>query len=117
MIKKIRQNYHWVIALLVFLEMVMFGGLLNSASVYIIPISETLGVTRGSYALATMPYSITCTLTTMASGYLFQKFGYKKSAIVSLIPLGLLFQQDPDGYGLWRVLHSRRCADRQGLVL
>lgn len=85
MFKKIRQNYHWVIALLAFLEMIMFGGLLNSAGVYMIPICETLGVTRGSYALATMPYSITCTLSTMVSGYLFQKFGYKKSAIASLI--------------------------------
>lgn len=83
--KIIRQNYHWVIALLAFLEMIVFGGLLNSASVYIIPISETLGVTRGSYSLATIPYSITCTVGTMFSGYLFQKFGYKRSAIVSLI--------------------------------
>ena len=85
MLKKIRQNYHWVIALLAFLEMIVFGGLLNSASVYIIPISEALEVTRGAYALATMPYSITCTVSTMVSGYLFQKFGYKKSAIASLI--------------------------------
>ena len=42
-------------------------------------------MSRGSYALATIPYSITCTLSTMVSGYLFQKFGYKKSAIASLI--------------------------------
>lgn len=89
MIKRIRQNYHWVIALLAFLEMIVFGGLLNSASVYIIPISDTLGVTRGSYSLATMPYSITCTLGTMFSGFLFQKFGYKKSAIVSLIVVAI----------------------------
>ena len=85
MIKIIRKNYHWVVAFLVFLQMIVFGGLLNSASVYIIPISEALGVTRGSYSLATIPYSITCTLSTMVSGYLFQKFGYKKSAIASLI--------------------------------
>ena len=85
MIKRIRQNYHWVVAFLVFLQMIVFGGLLNSAGVYIIPISETLGVTRGSYSVATIPYSITCTLSTMVSGYLFQKFGYKKSAIASLI--------------------------------
>ena len=85
MIKRIRQNYHWIVAFLVFLQMIVFGGLLNSASVYIIPISEALGVTRGSYSLATIPYSITCTLSTMVSGYLFQKFGYKKSAIASLI--------------------------------
>jgi len=85
MIKRIRRHYHWVIAFLAFMEMIVFGGLLNSASVFIIPISETLGVTRGSYSLATMPYSITCTLGTMFSGYLFQKFGYKKTAIASLI--------------------------------
>lgn len=84
-----RRHYHWVIALLAFLEMIAFGGLLNSAGVYIIPICETLGVTRGSYSLATMPYSITCTLGTMFSGYLFQRFGYKKSAIVSLLIVAL----------------------------
>ena len=89
MIKRIRQNYHWVVAFLVFLQMIVFGGLLNSASVYIIPISETLGVSRGIYSLATIPYSITCTVGTMVSGYLFQKFGYKKSAIVSLILITL----------------------------
>jgi len=85
MIKRIRQNYHWVIAFLAFLEMIIFGGLINSFSVYIIPMCETLETTRGSLSLAMVPYSIACTLGTMISGYLFQKFGYKKTAIVSLI--------------------------------
>ena len=128
MIKRIRQNYHWVVAFLVFLQMIVFGGLLNSASVYIIPISETLGVTRGSYSLATIPYSITCTVGTMVSGYLFQKFGYKKSAIVSLILITLSLVLTATCKTIWgfcfskimglrRVLHSRRRADRKGLVL
>lgn len=84
MTKQIKKHYHWVVALLAFLEMIMFGGLVNSASVFIIPISGTLGVTRGAYSLAMMPYSITCTAGTMLSGYLFQRFGYKKCAMVSL---------------------------------
>lgn len=87
--KIIRQNYHWVIALLAFLEMIMFGGLLNSAGVYLIPICDTLEISRGIYGIATIPYSITCTLSTMVSGYLFQKFGYKKSAIGSLILIAI----------------------------
>ena len=33
MIKIIRKNYHWVVAFLVFLQMIVFGGLLNSAGV------------------------------------------------------------------------------------
>ena len=47
----IKKNYHWVIAVLVFLEMVIFGGLINSASVFTLPISEGLGVSTTSYAL------------------------------------------------------------------
>lgn len=84
MLQRIKRNYHWVIAVLAFIEMIVFGGLLNSAGVYIIPIAETLGVTRGAYSLAMMPYSVSCTLGTMLTGFLFQKFGYKKTAMVSL---------------------------------
>lgn len=82
--KQIRRHYHWVIAILAFIEMIIFGGILNSASVFIIPISTTLEVSRGSYAVATIPYSIVCTISTLVSGFLFQKFGYRRSLIIGL---------------------------------
>lgn len=85
MFKSIKRHYHWLVALLVFLEMIVFGGLINSASVYIRPISAGLGVTTTSYAVAMMPYTVSCFVGTSLSGFFFSRFGYKKTAICSLI--------------------------------
>lgn len=82
--KKLRQHYHWLTAGLVFLEMIVYGGLINSASVYVQPISQGLGVSTTSYSVALMPYTVSCFLGTCISGYLFSRFGYKKTALVSL---------------------------------
>jgi len=84
MIQWIKQRYHWLIAVLVFIEMVIYGGLLNSASIFIQPISDGLGVPTTTYALAMMPYTVTCFLGTCFSGILFQRFGYKRVACISL---------------------------------
>ena len=89
MFKWIKQRYHWLIAVLVFIEMVIYGGLLNSASVFIQPISDGLGVPTTTYALAMMPYTVTCFLGTCFSGVLFTRFGYKRVALVSLVIIGL----------------------------
>lgn len=82
--ERVKQNYHWIIALLIFIEMFLFGGLLNSVSVFLIPISDSLQVSRGNYSLAMVPYNVACTLSTMVSGYLFNRFGYKRSVIGGL---------------------------------
>ena len=89
MLKVIKRNYHWLVAVLVFLEMIVFGGLLNSASVYINPISRSLGVSVTDYSVAMMPYTVSCFIGTSFSGFFFNRFGYKKSAIVSLIIISL----------------------------
>lgn len=81
----IKKNYHWVIATLVFVEMVIFGGLINAGSVFTLPVSEGLGVSTTSYAVALMPYTLMCFLGTSFSGYLFAHLGYKKTAIASLV--------------------------------
>lgn len=82
--KFIRQNYHWIIAALAFFEIIVFGGLSNSVNVFIIPVCESLGVTRGSYSLAIMPYTAACVLSNMFSGTLMQRFGYKKTVLSGL---------------------------------
>ena len=81
----IKKHYHWVIAAIVSIEMVLFGGLLNAYSVFMIPISEALGVSRASYALANIPYNALCFLSTLATNFVFRKTGYKNLAIGSLI--------------------------------
>lgn len=83
--KAVKQHYHWIIAVLVFIETIIFGGLLNSANVFMIPVCETLEQTRGNYALAMIPYNIVSFLSNMCSGYVFNRFGFKKSSIFCLI--------------------------------
>lgn len=85
MLQKIKQHYHWLVAALVFLEMVIYGGLINSFSIFIIPMCESLGVSRGSFSVAITPYTIMCFLSNMVSGYILKHFGYKRSTIASLL--------------------------------
>lgn len=80
----LKRHYHWVIALIVFVEMIIYGGFLNAGSVFTVPITEALDLTRGGYSLALMPRGIVGFFSTMITGFLFHKFGYRKSAIVSL---------------------------------
>lgn len=81
----LKRHYHWVIALIIFVEMVLYGGFLNAASVFTVPITEDLLLTRGGYALAQIPKGIVGFFSTLATGFLLHRFGYRKSAIVSLI--------------------------------
>lgn len=89
MISKIKKNYHWLIAVIVFIEMLIFGGLINSGSVYIQPVSMGLGVSTTAYAVAGMPYTVFCFLGTFMSGAVFKRFGYKKTATFSLFLLSV----------------------------
>ena len=82
--KWLKKQYHWIIAVLVFIEMIVYGGLINSASLFTLPISESLGISTTTYSIATMPYTIVCFIGTCLTGFLFSKFGYKKVALVCL---------------------------------
>lgn len=82
--KALKRHYHWIIALIVFIEMIIYGGFLNAGSVFTVPITEALGLSRGNYSLALMPRGVVGFFSTMITGFLFHKFGYRKSAIVSL---------------------------------
>ena len=84
MVRSIKKHYHWLVALLVFLEMIIYGGLINSASVFILPISNSLQVPTAQYSVATMPYTVVCFLGTSFRGDLFARVGYKKVALVSI---------------------------------
>lgn len=84
MLQRLKKNYHWLIAFLVFAEMIVYGGMINSYSLFTLPISDALGVSTTDYSLASIPYTCMCFISTCLSGILFSRFGYKKVALVSL---------------------------------
>ena len=81
--------YYWVIAAIVFLQMIVFGGILNSYSVYLLPITEDLQISQGLYSVSTIAQNICVMFSTMATTFLFAHFGYRKVVCGSLGILGI----------------------------
>lgn len=87
---RIRSNYHWVIAAVVLIEMLVWGGIGNNINgLFVIPVTEGLGISRGSYSLVMSLSSLMGFVSTMVSGVLFMQFGYKKLVVVGLTAAGV----------------------------
>lgn len=82
--RRLTERYHWIIAVIVFIQMFVFGGIVNSQSVYLIPITVDLGISRGTYSLLNMVSSLASTLSTIVVAFFFQRFGYRKIVQASL---------------------------------
>lgn len=82
----LRKHYHWVIAFVVLIELAVFSGILNNIiSVHLIPVTEDLGISRGSFSLALSVRPLVGFFATLFSGILFVKMGFRKMATVFLI--------------------------------
>lgn len=86
--KAVQSRYHWIVAAVVFLQMIVFGGILNSYSVYLLPITEGLGISQGMYSLSTIAQNICVMFSTMATTFLFARYGYRRIVCGSLAVLG-----------------------------
>ena len=82
----IKKNYHWIIAAVLLLELGIYFGILNNlTSLYMIPITQELGLSRGSLSLAFSTRSLCSFLSTLLSGIFLVKFGYRKLAPIALL--------------------------------
>ena len=111
MLVKLKKHYHWVIAALVFLEVLVCGGLTNSLSVYVQPVSTSLGVSTTSYSLALIPCTVAGFAANLLTGFLFVRFGYKKTTVASLLVLSVstvmtAFVKDINMFCLCRALYG-----------
>ena len=83
---KIKNRYHWVIAAVAVIEMLVCGGIINSLSgLFLIPVTEELGISRGDFSMAISLSSMMGFLCNLISGVLFMKFGYRKLISVCLV--------------------------------
>ncbi len=89
----LRRNYHWVIAATVFLEMLIVGGVLNVlSSIFLIPVTEALSISRGLFGLAISVKNMSALLSNLAAGLLFTRLSYRKltPTFLFLFAAGLL---------------------------
>lgn len=85
MMQKLKQHYHWVIAAVILVELAIHVGILNnSSSLYIIPVTTDLSISRGSFSLAYSIRSLSSFFSVLFSGVFFSRFGYRKLATVAL---------------------------------
>ena len=88
----IRRNYHWMIAGLMFLQWIVIAGLGNNCySIYTIPVTEELGISRGAFSLASTFGAIPAFFANLIFAYFFNRFGHRKLASFSLVAVGLLY--------------------------
>lgn len=83
--KRLKRNYHWVIAFIMFIEMILFGGYLNCISIFTVPISEALDISRSSYSISQLFRNCASFLGTLLVGITCQRFGFRKVGILYLI--------------------------------
>lgn len=88
----LKKYYHWIIAAAVLLELFIYGGIGNNLnSLFVIPVTEGLQITRTSFSLAFLLRSLTAFISTFFSGIALRRYGYKKCVSVLLITGGLAF--------------------------
>ncbi len=86
MVALIKKHYHWVIAALILLELAVYSGILNNLnSLHLIPVTEGLGISRGSFSLSMSVNSLMSFFSTLFSGMFLMKHGYRKLAPMALL--------------------------------
>ena len=83
--QKIKKHYHWVIVAVVLLQLIVCGGVNNNLSIFTIPVTEGLGISRSTYSLALGLKGITSFLGTLFSGALLLHFGYRKPVLTCMV--------------------------------
>ena len=81
----IKRNYYWIIAAVVLLQMLIYGGASNNFSGYhMIPVTEALEFSRTSFSVAESLRTIVAVVSTFFSGAILQRFGYRKTTAAAL---------------------------------
>ena len=85
----IKKRYHWIIAVIMLLQLAVIGGLANNYSgLFILPITGELGISRASFSLAFCLKYLFSFLGTLFSGVLFLRWGNKKPMLLGLLLCG-----------------------------
>lgn len=92
MIAWLKKHYHWVIAVVVLLQLAIHGGAANNLSgLHLIPVTQALDITRTEYSLAGSIKSIVGVFSTLFSGVMILKFGYRTAVGVGLALSGAAY--------------------------
>ena len=82
----LHKNYHWVVALIMFLMAFAYGGAGNNlASLHIKPVSEYLGISRATFSLAGSARTFVSMVSTFFSGFFITRFGIRRCSSFGML--------------------------------
>lgn len=88
----VKKHYHWVVAVTLLLVLAVYAGNLNNViSLHLIPVTRELGISRGSFSMALSVRSLVGFFSTLLSGALFLKLGYRKTVPLALLVVAVGF--------------------------
>ncbi len=86
----LRRHYHWVIFVTLFTGFFCSIGLSNvRTSIFMIPVCEGLGVSRGVFSLSTSIHSVAAVFSNMFFGFLYCRLGYRKMSSLGIFVVAL----------------------------
>ena len=86
MVNKIKKKYYWIIAIVALAVMTVAGGIVNCRSgIFMIPVTESLGISRGDFSLAMSIRGMAGFILSMVSGALYIRLGYRKVVSIGLL--------------------------------
>ncbi|MBR4864089.1 MAG: MFS transporter [Oscillospiraceae bacterium] len=90
--KSFKKNYHWVIAAMALLQLLIYGGAVNNfTSYHVVPVTEALGISRTMFSLAGSVRGVVGVFSTILTGTLIEKLGYRKTAGLGLAACALAY--------------------------
>lgn len=85
MLKYMKKHYHWIVAVVVFLMLAIDGGTINTLpGLHVVPVSEDMGISRAQFSLAISLKNVVAFISTLLSGILMVKFGFRTMATIGL---------------------------------
>ena len=121
---RIHSRYHWIVLIVVFVEYTIAIGLANNLySLYLIPITNSFGISRGTFSIASSIRYLAAFCSNLLFGLFYNRLGYRRLAAVTLLLTGLAYvgystaqNMIPFCIGSAVVRHSRRIPADYGLV-
>ena len=100
----IKRNYHWIIAAVILLELGVCTGIANViTSLCTIPITTELGISRGSFSLASSARNLLGFFSTLVSGIFLIKYGFRKLATIALLVIAGAYAMLGNSQSVWMV--------------
>ena len=79
-----KKNYHWIIAVVLFIELAIYGGLANNGGLFLLPVTEDFEITRGTFSLASSSRNLVSFFSLLISGIFVSRFGNRKMMLAGL---------------------------------